>query len=175
MPSTHGLNPVSPPGGWGCGSWEHEKSRRALKWREEQRKESYTKDDSEKDSDTGDDQPDILEPPEVASARESIAALVGEQKKLRKQKVPRVGHRESGFERPEPERAAGRTRGMRPSSSGHKSSVTLLSSLVTSLCLKFLLCKMGGVMATALVGLLGRLNKCLSYPKDSKNGSQHCN
>uniref|UniRef100_A0A4X1VPC7 Kinesin-like protein n=1 Tax=Sus scrofa TaxID=9823 RepID=A0A4X1VPC7_PIG len=67
--------------------WEHEKSRRALKWREEQRKESYTKDDSEKDSDTGDDQPDILEPPEVASARESIAALMGEQKKLRKQKV----------------------------------------------------------------------------------------
>ncbi|XP_059236504.1 kinesin-like protein KIF19 [Mustela nigripes] len=67
--------------------WEHEKSRRALKWREEQRKESYTKDDSEKDSDTGDDQPDTLEPPEVASARESIAALVGEQKKLRKQKL----------------------------------------------------------------------------------------
>ncbi|XP_032285693.1 kinesin-like protein KIF19 [Phoca vitulina] len=67
--------------------WEHEKSRRALKWREEQRKESYTKDDSEKDSDTGDDQPDTLEPPEVASARESIASLVGEQKKLRKQKL----------------------------------------------------------------------------------------
>ncbi|XP_054449255.1 kinesin-like protein KIF19 [Pteronotus mesoamericanus] len=67
--------------------WEQEKSRRALKWREEQRKESYTKDDSEKDSDTGDDQPDLLEPPEVASARESIAALVGEQKKLRKQKL----------------------------------------------------------------------------------------
>ncbi|XP_062936439.1 kinesin-like protein KIF19 [Cynocephalus volans] len=67
--------------------WEHEKSRRALKWREEQRKESYTKDDSEKDSDTGDDQPDILEPPEVASARESIAALAGEQKKLHKQKL----------------------------------------------------------------------------------------
>ncbi|XP_037665906.1 kinesin-like protein KIF19 isoform X2 [Choloepus didactylus] len=67
--------------------WEHEKSRRALKWQEEQRKESYTKDDSEKDSDTGDDQPDVLEPPEVAAARESIAALVGEQKKLRKQKL----------------------------------------------------------------------------------------
>ncbi|KAK2503601.1 hypothetical protein MC885_021842 [Smutsia gigantea] len=67
--------------------WEHEKSRRALKWREEQRKESYTKDDSEKDSDTGDDQPEVLEPPEVASARESIAALAGEQKQLRKQKL----------------------------------------------------------------------------------------
>lgn len=69
-----------------AGSWEHEKSRRALKWREERRKESYTKEDSEKDSDTG-DEPDNLEPPEVASARESIATLVGEQKKLRKEKV----------------------------------------------------------------------------------------
>ncbi|XP_068932602.1 kinesin-like protein KIF19 [Petaurus breviceps papuanus] len=67
--------------------WEQEKSRRTLKWQEEQRKESYSKDDSEKDSDTGDDQPDILEPPEVTSARESIATLVREQKKLRKQKV----------------------------------------------------------------------------------------
>eukprot|EP00074_Homo_sapiens_P100188 XP_016879644.1 kinesin-like protein KIF19 isoform X8 [Homo sapiens] len=67
--------------------WKHEKSRRALKWREEQRKECYAKDDSEKDSDTGDDQPDILEPPEVAAARESIAALVDEQKQLRKQKL----------------------------------------------------------------------------------------
>ncbi|KAL1779417.1 kinesin KIF19 [Sigmodon hispidus] len=66
--------------------WEHEKSRRALKWREERRKESYAKDDSEKDSDTG-DEPDNLEPPEVASARENIAALVGEQKKLQKQKL----------------------------------------------------------------------------------------
>ncbi|XP_066878280.1 kinesin-like protein KIF19 isoform X4 [Kogia breviceps] len=67
--------------------WEHEKSRRALKWREERRRESDTKDDSEKGSDTGDDQPDSLEPPEVASARESVAALMGEQKKLRKQKL----------------------------------------------------------------------------------------
>ncbi|XP_036263574.1 kinesin-like protein KIF19 [Pipistrellus kuhlii] len=67
--------------------WEQEKSRRALKWREEQRKGSYTKDDSEKDSDAGEDQPDIVEPPEVASARESIAALVGEQKQLRRQKL----------------------------------------------------------------------------------------
>ncbi|XP_069849308.1 kinesin-like protein KIF19 [Dipodomys merriami] len=67
--------------------WEHEKSRRALKWREERRKESYSKDDSEKDSDTGDDQPDTLEPPEVAAARDSIAALVGEQRKLRKEKL----------------------------------------------------------------------------------------
>ncbi|XP_075415549.1 kinesin-like protein KIF19 [Tenrec ecaudatus] len=67
--------------------WEQEKSRRALKWREEQRKESFTKDDSEKDWDTGDDQLDSLEPPEVASARENIAALVGEQKKLRQEKL----------------------------------------------------------------------------------------
>ncbi|XP_008584551.1 PREDICTED: kinesin-like protein KIF19 [Galeopterus variegatus] len=110
--------------------WEHEKSRRALKWREEQRKESYTKDDSEKDSDTGDDQPDMLEPPEVASARESIAALAGEQKKLHKQKVSRVWG------------AAG---GVRPGSSGYTCCVTLLSSL-TSLCLICLICKMGAVM-----------------------------
>ncbi|KAM4843104.1 kinesin-like protein KIF19 [Thomomys bottae] len=67
--------------------WEHEKSRRALKWREERRKESYTKDESEKDSDTGDDQPDTLEPPEVVSARESMAALAGEQRKLHKEKL----------------------------------------------------------------------------------------
>ncbi|XP_010854787.1 PREDICTED: kinesin-like protein KIF19, partial [Bison bison bison] len=35
-------------------SWKHDKSRRALKWREERRKESFTKDDTRKDSDTGD-------------------------------------------------------------------------------------------------------------------------
>lgn len=109
MPPTP--RPDSPASlGWGCGSWEHEKSRRALKWREEQRKESYTKDDSEKDSDTGDDQPDTLEPPEVASARESIAALVGEQKKLRKQKVPGTGGRREWPERPRPEGAGGGVR-----------------------------------------------------------------
>lgn len=126
------------PWGCGCGSWEHEKSRRTLKWREEQQKESYAKDDSEKDSDTGDDQPDILEPPEVASARESIAALVGQQKQLHKQKVPGVGGGESGLETPEPEGAGDRA------SSGHKSCATLLSALATSLRLKFLTCKRGG-------------------------------
>ncbi|XP_024836851.1 kinesin-like protein KIF19 isoform X3 [Bos taurus] len=68
-------------------SWKHEKSRRALKWREERRKESFTKDDTRKDSDTGDNQPDIEEPAEVVSARESIATLMTEQKKLRKQKL----------------------------------------------------------------------------------------
>lgn len=131
------------PWGWGCGSWEHEKSRRALKWREEQRKESYTKDDSEKDSDTGDDQPDILEPPEVASARESIAALVGEQKKLRKQKVPRVWGRKSGMERPDPGAAGGRAGGMRP---GAQAADPVLPSFPeTSLRLGFLICRMGGI------------------------------
>ncbi|KAB0367039.1 hypothetical protein FD755_020363, partial [Muntiacus reevesi] len=68
-------------------SWKHEKSRRALKWREERRKESFTKDDPGKDLDTGDGQPDIEEPAEVVSAHESIAALMTEQKKLRKQKL----------------------------------------------------------------------------------------
>ncbi|CAN0142621.1 unnamed protein product [Rangifer tarandus platyrhynchus] len=67
--------------------WKHEKSRRALKWREERRKESFTKDDPGKDLDTGDGQPDIEEPAEVVSAHESIAALMTEQKKLRKQKL----------------------------------------------------------------------------------------
>ncbi|XP_045021122.1 kinesin-like protein KIF19 [Bubalus bubalis] len=68
-------------------SWKHEKSRRALKWREERRKESFTKGDTRKDSDTGDNQPDIKEPAEVVSARESIATLMTKQKKLRKQKL----------------------------------------------------------------------------------------
>ncbi|XP_070336127.1 kinesin-like protein KIF19 isoform X2 [Odocoileus virginianus] len=68
-------------------SWKHEKSRRALKWREERRKESFTKDDPGKDLDTGDGQPDIEEPAEVVSAHESITALMTEQKKLRKQKL----------------------------------------------------------------------------------------
>lgn len=68
-------------------SWEQERSRRVRKWREELRRESYGKDDSEKDSDTGDDQSDIMEPPEVTTARENIHALVGDQGKLHRQKV----------------------------------------------------------------------------------------
>ncbi|XP_048411463.1 kinesin-like protein KIF19 isoform X1 [Stegostoma tigrinum] len=67
--------------------WVQEKARRAKKWREEHRKEVYSKEDSEKDSDTGDDQSDVMEPAEVAVARESIAALVAEQKRLKWQKV----------------------------------------------------------------------------------------
>ncbi|XP_053562914.1 kinesin-like protein KIF19 [Bombina bombina] len=67
--------------------WEQEKMRRVRKWREELRKETYGKDDSEKDSDTGDDQSDIMEPVEVTTARENIHALVGDQSKLRRQKM----------------------------------------------------------------------------------------
>ncbi|XP_018423729.1 PREDICTED: kinesin-like protein KIF19 [Nanorana parkeri] len=67
--------------------WEQEKTRRVRKWREELMKESYGKEDSEKDSDTGDDQSDIMEPPEVITARENIQALVGDQGKLRRQKL----------------------------------------------------------------------------------------
>ncbi|XP_069808660.1 kinesin-like protein KIF19 isoform X4 [Dendropsophus ebraccatus] len=67
--------------------WEQEKSRRVRKWREELRRESYVKDDSEKDSDTGDDQSDIMEPPEVMAARENVHALVVDQSKLRRQKI----------------------------------------------------------------------------------------
>uniref|UniRef100_A0A4W3K438 Kinesin-like protein n=1 Tax=Callorhinchus milii TaxID=7868 RepID=A0A4W3K438_CALMI len=67
--------------------WVQEKARRARKWREEYRKEIDNKDESEKDSDTGDDQSDVMEPPEVAVAREHIAVLVAEQRKLKRQKV----------------------------------------------------------------------------------------
>lgn len=76
--------PPSPPS-----SWEQEKTRRAQKWQEEQRKESYSKDECEKDSDTGDDLSDIPEPQEVTLAREHVATLLGEQDKLHKQKVQR--------------------------------------------------------------------------------------
>ncbi|CAJ0923333.1 unnamed protein product [Ranitomeya imitator] len=67
--------------------WEQEKTRRVRKWREELRRESYGKDDSEKDSDTGDDQSDIMEPSEVIAARENVHALVVDQSKLRRQKI----------------------------------------------------------------------------------------
>ncbi|NP_001079193.1 kinesin-like protein KIF19 [Xenopus laevis] len=67
--------------------WEQEKTRRARKWRDEHRKETYGKDDSEKDSDTGDDQSDFIEPPEVITARETIQILEGDQNKLRRQKL----------------------------------------------------------------------------------------
>lgn len=76
-------------------SWEQEKTCRAQKWREEQRKESYNKDENEKDSDTGDELSDVPEPQEVAAAREHIAILLGEQDKLHKQKVSKA----SGMDR----------------------------------------------------------------------------
>ncbi|XP_050776757.1 kinesin-like protein KIF19 isoform X2 [Gopherus flavomarginatus] len=62
--------------------WDQEKRRRTQKCREELRK-----DKSGKDLDTGDEQPDAPEPQDVISARENIAALMREQKKLRKQKA----------------------------------------------------------------------------------------
>ncbi|XP_077184395.1 kinesin-like protein KIF19 isoform X2 [Paroedura picta] len=68
-------------------NWEQEKTRRAQKWQEEQRKESYSKDECEKDSDTGEDLSDVPEPQEVTLAREHIATLLGEQDKLHKQKA----------------------------------------------------------------------------------------
>uniref|UniRef100_A0ACB8EKX3 Kinesin-like protein kif19 n=2 Tax=Sphaerodactylus townsendi TaxID=933632 RepID=A0ACB8EKX3_9SAUR len=67
--------------------WEQEKTRRTQKWQEERRKESYSKDECEKDSDTGDDLSDVPEPQEVALAREHITTLLGEQDKLHKQKA----------------------------------------------------------------------------------------
>uniref|UniRef100_A0A6J0VDS9 Kinesin-like protein KIF19 isoform X1 n=1 Tax=Pogona vitticeps TaxID=103695 RepID=A0A6J0VDS9_9SAUR len=67
--------------------WEQEKACRTRKWQEERRKESCNKEESEKDSDTGDDLSDVPEPQEVTSAREHIAALLGEQDKLHKQKA----------------------------------------------------------------------------------------
>ncbi|KAG8446474.1 hypothetical protein GDO86_014073 [Hymenochirus boettgeri] len=67
--------------------WEQEKTRRVRKWREELRKETYSKDDSEKDSDTGDDQSDIMEPAEVTTAKENIQTLGEDQIKLRRQKM----------------------------------------------------------------------------------------
>ncbi|XP_043941071.1 kinesin-like protein KIF19 isoform X2 [Protopterus annectens] len=66
--------------------WEQEKMQTIKKWREEMRRETF-KDDSEKESDTSDDQPDVIEPQEVYAARHRIAALITEQKNMRKQKV----------------------------------------------------------------------------------------
>ncbi|KAM9773170.1 kinesin-like protein KIF19 isoform 2-T2 [Syngnathus typhle] len=67
--------------------WEHERSRRRRKWRAEKRKESVSKDDSEKESDSPESPPDVTETEEVAIAKENLVALMTEQKKLHKQKV----------------------------------------------------------------------------------------
>uniref|UniRef100_A0A8C4T502 Kinesin-like protein KIF19 n=1 Tax=Erpetoichthys calabaricus TaxID=27687 RepID=A0A8C4T502_ERPCA len=67
--------------------WEQDRSRRTRKWRGEHRKESRNKEESEKDSDTPEEISDGLETQEVAMARENLATLMGEQKKVQKQKV----------------------------------------------------------------------------------------
>ncbi|RXN02170.1 Kinesin-like protein KIF19 [Acipenser ruthenus] len=67
--------------------WEQERSRRARKWRAEQRKESSSKEESEKDSDTSEEPFTGMETHEVAMARENLAALMSAKKKVRKQKV----------------------------------------------------------------------------------------
>ncbi|XP_041095811.1 kinesin-like protein KIF19 isoform X2 [Polyodon spathula] len=67
--------------------WEQERSRRARKWRAGQRKESYSKEESEKDSDTTEKPFASMETQEVAMARENLAALMSAKKKVCKQKV----------------------------------------------------------------------------------------
>ncbi|XP_047673880.1 kinesin-like protein KIF19 isoform X2 [Tachysurus fulvidraco] len=67
--------------------WEQERSRHHRKWQSERRKESFHKDESEKDSDTPDSPPDSTETQEVAMARENLVMLMNEQKKIRKQKA----------------------------------------------------------------------------------------
>ncbi|KAJ7984805.1 hypothetical protein DPEC_G00358580 [Dallia pectoralis] len=65
--------------------WEQERSRRRRKWRAE-RKESFSKEESEKDSDCPESPADSTETQEVATARENLVTLMAEQKKIRKQK-----------------------------------------------------------------------------------------
>ncbi|KAK1794087.1 hypothetical protein P4O66_010989 [Electrophorus voltai] len=67
--------------------WEQERSRHCKKWQGERRKESFHKDDSEKDSDTPESPPDSTEPQEVAMARENLVTLMTDQKKISKQKA----------------------------------------------------------------------------------------
>ncbi|KAF6717610.1 Kinesin-like protein KIF19 [Oryzias melastigma] len=66
--------------------WEQERSRRRSKWRAERRKESVKKDESEKDSDSTESPPDTTETQDVVLARENLAFLAAEQKKIQKQK-----------------------------------------------------------------------------------------
>lgn len=72
-------------------SWEQERFRRRKKWHGERRKESFNKDESEKDSDSPESLPDSSETPEVIIARENLVTLMTEQKKKQKQKVMCVG------------------------------------------------------------------------------------
>uniref|UniRef100_A0A8B9JTN9 Kinesin-like protein n=1 Tax=Astyanax mexicanus TaxID=7994 RepID=A0A8B9JTN9_ASTMX len=67
--------------------WEQERSRQRRKWQGERRKESFNKDESEKDSDTPESPPDSTETQEVAMARENLVTLMGEQKKISKQRA----------------------------------------------------------------------------------------
>ncbi|XP_062859747.1 kinesin-like protein KIF19 [Trichomycterus rosablanca] len=67
--------------------WEQERSRHRRKWQGERRKESFNKDESEKDSDTPESPFDSGENQEVAMARENLVTLMAEQKKIRKQKA----------------------------------------------------------------------------------------
>lgn len=68
-------------------SWEQERFRRRKKWQGERRKETFNKDESEKDSDSPESLPDSTETQEVAIARENLVTLMTEQKKIQKQKV----------------------------------------------------------------------------------------
>lgn len=68
-------------------SWEQERSRRRRKWRADRRKESFSKEESEKDSDCPESPPDSTETQEVAMARENVVTLIAEQNKIREQKV----------------------------------------------------------------------------------------
>uniref|UniRef100_A0A8C8EL05 Kinesin-like protein n=1 Tax=Oncorhynchus tshawytscha TaxID=74940 RepID=A0A8C8EL05_ONCTS len=72
--------------------WEQERSRRRRKWRAERRKESFSKEESEKDSDCPESPPDSTETQEVAMARENLVTLMAEQKKIRKQKASLESH-----------------------------------------------------------------------------------
>lgn len=67
--------------------WEQERSRQRRKWQGERRKESFIKDESEKDSDTPESPPDSTESQDVALARENLVTLMDEQKKISKQKA----------------------------------------------------------------------------------------
>ncbi|XP_041075643.1 kinesin-like protein KIF19 isoform X2 [Polyodon spathula] len=67
--------------------WEQERSRRARKWQAEQCKESSSKEESEKDSDTPEEPFVGMETQEVAMAKENLATLMSAKKKVRKQKV----------------------------------------------------------------------------------------
>ncbi|KAI4897202.1 hypothetical protein NFI96_014909, partial [Prochilodus magdalenae] len=67
--------------------WEQERSRHRKKWQCERQKESFNKDESEKDSDTPESPPDSTETQEVANARENLVTLMAEQKKISKQRA----------------------------------------------------------------------------------------